>query len=266
MPLDFGDSNRLGNFFFWLVKQRNHDPTQPSSLIIWLNGGPGCSSMVGMMFENGPFTLQFGNVEKGEEKYDLKYNPYSWNEVADVIFVEQPLRTGYATAAHGTDQVRSEKQIGEDFRKFLLSLLQVFPEYKDVEIFLTGESYAGFYIPWIANTVIKYQMKESVFDSTFYRDTQSDHINLAGAAIGNGVLDYLYQEPSYAEYAYSHGFIPLAAKKKFDFEWMECLEKVKISIHNLLFSNHGLLSSLFFYNRFKNQAILLLVVLLMNVL
>jgi hypothetical protein len=53
-----------------------------------------------------------------------------------------------------------------------------------------------------------------------------DHLNLQGAAIGNGVLDYLFQEPSYAEYAYSHGLIPLAAKKKFDAEWIECLDQV----------------------------------------
>jgi carboxypeptidase C (cathepsin A) len=136
---------------------------------------------------------------------------------------------------------------------FLVSFLLVFPEYKDVEIYLSGESYAGFYIPWIAETIVKYQMKKkhstssgssssaSVSSSSsssfwnidnaekdrFYRDISSDHINLAGIAIGNGETDYLHQEPSYAEYAYAHGLIPLAAKKKFEIEWMECLEEVR---------------------------------------
>jgi hypothetical protein len=229
MPLELGESNRLGNFFFWLAKQRNHDPSSPNSLVVWLNGGPGCSSMVGMMFENGPFTLAFGDAGKGEPRYNLKYNPYAWNEVSDVLFVEQPLRTGFAAAAYGTDQVHSEKQIGDNFRKFLLSFLQVFTEYKDVELYLTGESYAGFYIPWIADTIVKYQMKKNSYDNNFVRDTSIDHIRLAGIAIGNGVMDYLYQEPSYAEYAYSHGLIPLAAKKKFDLEWLDCLEKIRKS-------------------------------------
>lgn len=69
-------------------------------------------------------------------------------------------------------------------------------------------------------------MKHDTFTKTYYRDISNDHINIAGVAIGNGVLDYFYQEPSYAEYAYTHGLIPLAAKKKFDLEWMECLENV----------------------------------------
>lgn len=54
------ESNKLGSFFFWLAEQRNRDEDQPRRLIIWLNGGPGCSSMVGMMWENGPFTIHFG--------------------------------------------------------------------------------------------------------------------------------------------------------------------------------------------------------------
>lgn len=53
-----------------------------------------------------------------------------------------------------------------------------------------------------------------------------DDINLVGAAIGNGVLDFLFQEPSYAEYAYYHGLIPLAAKERFDLEWTQCLQEV----------------------------------------
>lgn len=53
-----------------------------------------------------------------------------------------------------------------------------------------------------------------------------DGINLVGAAIGNGVMDYLRQEPSYAEYAYAHGLIPLAAKKRFDRDWELCVAKV----------------------------------------
>lgn len=96
---------------------------------------------------------------------------------------------------------------------------------QDVEIFLSGESYAGFYIPWIAEAVVTAQMK--LLPGGYYtRDISIDHINLIGAAIGNGVIDFFHQEPSYAEYAYSHGMIPLAAKKKFDADWMQCVDQV----------------------------------------
>lgn len=69
------------------------------------------------------------DVENGR-KYDLKMNPYSWNEVADVIFVEQPIRVGFSAAAEGAPKIRNEDQVGEDFRNFLVSFLVDFPEYK----------------------------------------------------------------------------------------------------------------------------------------
>ena len=56
MPLNLEPSNNEGNFFFWLAKQRPAAPgsvPKKESLVIWLNGGPGCSSMTGMMWENG---------------------------------------------------------------------------------------------------------------------------------------------------------------------------------------------------------------------
>ncbi len=60
MPVDL-QSNKEGSLFFWLAKKRvqqtDVNATTPEKLVIWLNGGPGCSSMVGMMWENGPFTI-----------------------------------------------------------------------------------------------------------------------------------------------------------------------------------------------------------------
>lgn len=179
------------------------------------------------------FCLTDDESSENGEKYDLKYNPYSWNEVADVLFVEQPIRVGFSNAAEGSPIVRNEDQIGSDFRLFITSFLVDFPEYRGVDLFLSGESYAGFYIPWIAEHIVSQQLVaqvDSVTGESFYvRDTTVDGINLVGAAIGNGVLDYLYQEPSYAEYAYSHGLIPLAAKQRFDLEWQHCLQAVTFS-------------------------------------
>lgn len=69
------------------------------------------------------------NTENGQ-KYDLKSNPYSWNELADVVFVEQPIRVGFSPAAENSHKIRNEDQVGEDFRSFLVSFLVDFPEYK----------------------------------------------------------------------------------------------------------------------------------------
>lgn len=99
MPLSFQD-NAEGSLFFWLAMKRasevkkksghkyKSDEKRKDKLLIWLNGGPGCSSILGMMLENGPFRVYL-NEEKEAVKYKLKYNPYSWNEVAHVLYLEQ---------------------------------------------------------------------------------------------------------------------------------------------------------------------------------
>lgn len=101
-----------------------------------------------------------------------------------------------------------------------------------VELFLSGESYAGFYIPWIADAIVTAQIKK-LPGGFFTRDVSVDHINLVGAAIGNGIIDVFHQEPSYAEYAYTHGLIPLGAKKKIDADWVECMDQVRLMVYGL---------------------------------
>jgi carboxypeptidase C (cathepsin A) len=94
--------------------------------------------MVGMMWENGPFTIEFNehyqqqdnnNNKNNTKKYNLKYNPYSWNVIGDVIYVEQPIRTGFSIAAKDAKLIRSEKQLAKDFHDFLLSFTTIFPHY-----------------------------------------------------------------------------------------------------------------------------------------
>eukprot|EP01041_Mallomonas_annulata_P003654 gene3654-7281_t len=210
MPLSFVD-NAEGNFFFWLATQRNLLNTSSRKLVIWLNGGPGCSSMTGMMWENGPFNIQDGDNNK---KYNLKYNPYSWNEVADVLFVEQPLRAGYSTAAEGSRIIKNEHQVAEDFHRFMLSFLEVFKEFQNV--------------PVMAQYILHTQQQSGIAK-----------INLQGVAIGNGVIDYFIQQPAYAEFAYTHGFIPLGAKQKFDKLWINCVEELEASGERITRSSFG---------------------------
>lgn len=176
--------------------------------------------MVGMMLENGPFTISFS--ADSSKKYLLNYNPYSWNNVSNILFVEQPLRTGYSFAADGSRAITTEKQVAADFRGFLLSFLEVFTEFKNGNLYITGESYAGVYIPAIADHLLRIQRDQNSLEPFLA-------LNMAGVAIGNGVLDSIFQEPSYAEYAYTHGLIPLGAKRKLDADWVQCLEDVERS-------------------------------------
>eukprot|EP01038_Epipyxis_sp_PR26KG_P004454 gene4454-6299_t len=232
------EENHEGSLFFWLAKQRSKS-LKSNKLIIWLNGGPGCSSMVGMMLEHGPFSVHFNDdsISSGDQistnrrRFKLISNEYSWNVAANVLYVEQPIRTGFSIATSDAPIIRSEAQIAQDFHNFLLSFFKIFPELATAEVSITGESYAGFYVPWIAEHIVRTQSKAET--SPEFDVYKKNLINLKGAAIGNGVMDYFHQEPSYAEYAYTHGLIPLGAKQKFDSDWQDCVEKVEASSKKL---------------------------------
>ena len=225
MPLSLEENaNREGSYFFWLAMRRGSESSTSGKssdgrdrLVVWLNGGPGCSSMVGMMWENGPFTI----AEGGERKFSLVRNAFAWNEAAHVLFVEQPLRTGFSPAAEGSRRVKDETVVAADFHRFLQSFLRVFNSLASLPLFITGESYAGTYIPWMAEHILRAQAQPS----SLPRDAVQ--VNLQGVAIGNGEIDFVTQEASFAEYAYGHGLIPLTAKQHFERLYQLCLQSIE---------------------------------------
>jgi carboxypeptidase D len=175
------DEERETNYFFWkFVKQS----TAFNRTVIWLNGGPGCSSMDGALMETGPLRVN----EEGR----LTVNSGSWYEAADLIFVDQPGGTGFSTTK---DYDRELTKVGEDFVVFLNEYLKIFTEDQEKEIYLAGESYAGQYIPFIA---------DAVFKSNELNDTK---INLKGLLIGNGWIDPNVQSMSYIPFLIDSGII-----------------------------------------------------------
>lgn len=218
MPL-LEDNNNEGSYFFWLAKRRRNNQTHrgKDKLVVWLNGGPGCSSMVGMMWEQGPFTLSQGD----KQPFTLVRNPHAWNEEAHMLFVEQPIRTGFSTAAKKAHKIRNEQEVSADFYLFLQSFLKVFTELQTLPFFITGESYAGAYIPWMANHILHVQQSPQAPGAV--------HVNLQGVAIGNGQIDFITQEASYAEYAYHHGLIPLHARLHLEQLYAQCLQGLEAS-------------------------------------
>ena len=75
------------NFFFWFFESRDHPATDPFT--IWLGGGPGYSSLVSTTSENGPCSI-------GNDSNSTFLNPWSWNNHANVLYIDQPLQTGYS--------------------------------------------------------------------------------------------------------------------------------------------------------------------------
>lgn len=164
-------------YFFWLFEARKTVP-KDSPTVMWLTGGPGCSSMMALFTENGPCTVN-------PEGTDTIPNPYSWTERANVFWVDQPPGTGFSEGSY--DQ--NEDGVALDMHAFLEALFKAKPEYNN-RFYISGESYAGHYIPAIANYIFE-QNKGTGFK-----------INMAGVAIGNGWTDPELQFASFPEMAY----------------------------------------------------------------
>nr|GLL48276.1 hypothetical protein CICLE_v10003343mg [Ipomoea trifida] len=144
-------------------------PKNPSSkpLVLWLNGGPGCSSLGGGAFgELGPF-------RPAKDGKTLNNNPYAWNNVANIIFLESPIGVGfsYTNTSSDYDNVGDESTT-QDSYTFLVNWLERFPEYKTRDFYITGESYAGHYIPELAQLILHNN-----------QHTNQSRINLKGIAI-----------------------------------------------------------------------------------
>jgi len=122
--------------FYWLFEAQTAPEEKP--LLLWLNGGPGCSSIgYGAASELGPLRV----VSQGAE---LKFNEYAWNKEANLLFLESPVGVGFSYTNKSSDLDNlNDVFVAEDSYSFLVNWLQRFPEYKDREFYIAGESYAG---------------------------------------------------------------------------------------------------------------------------
>lgn len=164
---------------YWFVESQRspvHDP-----LVLWMNGGPGCSSLDGLLTEQGPFHVN-------PDGKTLFYNTYSWNKVANVIFLEAPAGVGFSVATDG-NVTTNDDQTAADNHAALRHFFRKFPQYKSNDFYITGESYGGVYVPTLAVQVMR----------------NSPDINLKGWAVGNGYLHQQMLGDSLILFGYFHG-------------------------------------------------------------
>ena len=119
------------------------DSPETDPIIIWFNGGPGCSSMLGFMQELGPIV-----VDDGEDYF--KTNPHPWNERANVLFLESPAGVGWSFASVDSDLDTNDMVQSQDAIAALRNWFDKFPEYLPNGLFVSGESYGGIYVPYLA--------------------------------------------------------------------------------------------------------------------
>lgn len=116
---------------------------------VWLNGGPGCSSLAGLTMGNGPISF-VDNTTK------LQTNPYSWTKLGHVLYIDQPVGAGYSTASKPYP-ARNLDRITSDFHAWLHTFFSRFPRLRQKHIHLIGESFAGYYIPYFASAIVANQ-------------------------------------------------------------------------------------------------------------
>lgn len=135
------DANETSELYFWFFPSTNTEASD--EILIWLNGGPGCSSLEGLLQENGPFLWQYGTFKPVP-------NPYTWRNLTNVVWVEQPVGTGFS---QGTPTATSETDVATQFLGFWENFMDTFG-LQNRRVFITGESYAGYYVPYIADAML----------------------------------------------------------------------------------------------------------------
>lgn len=176
--------------FYWFFESQHPYPyTRP--LVLWLNGGPGCSSVGnGALSELGPFTTN--NYATA-----LILNKYSWTKAANIIFLESPYGTGFSYSNTTSDYSKfSDEPVAEDAYAFLVGWFKKFPEYRKNDFYIAGESYAGHYIPTLARVIVS---KNKLSDGF--------HINFKGFAIGNPWTDAFSDNSGTTDFYFSHSLI-----------------------------------------------------------
>jgi carboxypeptidase C (cathepsin A) len=185
------------NLFFWLFEARTNPTTAP--LAMWLNGGPGCSSMVGLFAENGPCHFVDGSS-------DPVINPYSWNTVANVLYVDQPVGVGFS---YGEKSVNSTIDAAVYMWRFLQAFYDEFDEFTGRDFGIFTESYGGHFAPALAIEILSKNV--DIEDG----DIQGNVINLVALGINNGWIDPKAHYKSYVDFSANNTYRKTILEKEY---------------------------------------------------
>ncbi|CAL1392286.1 unnamed protein product [Linum trigynum] len=168
--------------FYFFFESRSSVNKSKAPVVIWLTGGPGCSSSLALFYENGPFHIT--------DSLGLQWNDYGWDQASNILFVDQPTGTGFSYTTSESDIRRNETGVSNDLYDFLQEFFKGHPQFAGNDFYVAGESYAGHYIPALASRIYRGN-----------KNNEGIHINLKGFAIGNGLTDPEIQYRAYPEFA-----------------------------------------------------------------
>ncbi|MCO5556362.1 hypothetical protein L7F22_009910 [Adiantum nelumboides] len=186
--------------FYFFFESRSNSTDDP--LMLWTTGGPGCGSELALFYENGPFYIT--------SNLTLVWNDYGWDQISNIIFVDQPVGTGFSYTSDYRDIRHDEIGVSQDLYDFIQVFLDYHPEYRSRDFFASGESYAGHYIPALAKRIQEYNAQGLAY------------INLKGIAMGNGLTQPDIQYKAYGDYALQMGLIDDTAYKRIEKRFAVC--------------------------------------------
>ncbi|CAG0901690.1 unnamed protein product [Cyprideis torosa] len=196
---------------YWFVESQRNPSRDP--VILWLNGGPGCSSVDGLLSELGPFHIR-------EDGKTVFYNPWSWNKFGNVIFLESPAGVGFSYASDGNLTAGDASTAVQNYAA-LLDFFRKFPQFRKNDLYITGESYGGFYVPTLASVTVA-----------------DGKLNLKGIAVGNGLSSNSLNDESLVFFAYYHGLI---GEEVWSALRTHCCRGMPVTRENCDFQRSGLL-------------------------
>ena len=166
------------NMFFWFFPAQEDPGDAP--VLLWLQGGPGASSLFGLFVELGPIM-----VTKEGKIVDM---PVTWNKKYSLLYIDNPVGTGYSFTKEDAGYAKHQDDVARDLYSCLTQFFSIFKSYQKNDFYVTGESYAGKYVPSISHQII---VGNAAGGNT--------HINFKGMAIGDGLTDPLSMNPFYAD-------------------------------------------------------------------
>lgn len=177
------------NMFFWYFPSPN--PEDP--VVVWLQGGPGSSSLFGLFYENGPLMMKGDKVAARE---------YSWSRVSHLIYIDNPVGTGFSYTNSSEGYLTDEEQVGDGLYSTIVQFFRLFPHLRRNDLYITGESYGGKYVPAMAYTIHRNNPAADL------------KLNLKGVAIGDGFSDPINMMV-YGDYLFQIGLIDEDIRTKF---------------------------------------------------
>jgi len=177
--------------FYQLIPALDSTIDDPKPLILWLQGGPGCSSQYGSWIEFGPYY-----VEDRDGQLTPTRRNVTWSQYYHILLIDNPNNAGFSKA--GSVNVTDTETSQIEVYNGLVQFFEIYPQLVNNPFYVFGESYGGHYLPYLAYEIL----------------TRGAKFNFSGIGIGNAWTDPYTQTTSFGEYSYAAGVIDLKFKQE----------------------------------------------------